>query len=185
MKDADFALNSSRYRIKNAAEALFARKGYGGVTVKEISDAASVNIAAISYYFGGKESLYTFILRMHAKNLEEALQTIQETDAASLEKIHLFAERILSIRQDNPNFNGILSFALISQECGEIVEEVVGKIKDFLEECLTEAIGAGECNLVVRPHLIDILTHNTLSNFSMCEPYNFFSEVDIFSLTDM
>jgi TetR/AcrR family transcriptional regulator len=180
LKEADGTLNDSMYRIRNAAEALFARHGYSGVSVKEISAAANANISAVSYYFGGKEGLYTSIMERHAQKIKESLQEISATDASPLEKIHCLAERITNIRRSNPNFNGIWSFALISCESGGSAEEVIGKIRRFLEECVTEASKNGECNLVIRPHLIDILLHNTLLNCNRCEAYNFFSELDVF-----
>jgi len=49
-------------KIIGAAIPLFAAKGVAGISVKELADAACVNIALISYYFGGKENLYAYIL---------------------------------------------------------------------------------------------------------------------------
>lgn len=41
----------------SAAEKLFANKGFEATTVRDIADAAGVNLAMISYYFGSKEKL--------------------------------------------------------------------------------------------------------------------------------
>ena len=48
----------ARDRILQAAGATFADKGFRGSTVREICDAAEVNIASVNYYFGDKKSLY-------------------------------------------------------------------------------------------------------------------------------
>jgi TetR/AcrR family transcriptional regulator, regulator of cefoperazone and chloramphenicol sensitivity len=48
----------TKERLLAAASELFAEKGFVGTTVAEICDAAESNIAAVNYYFGGKESLY-------------------------------------------------------------------------------------------------------------------------------
>jgi AcrR family transcriptional regulator len=48
-----------RERILEVASELFAEKGYRGTTVAQICSTAKVNIAAVNYYFGGKETLYT------------------------------------------------------------------------------------------------------------------------------
>jgi len=45
-------------KIMDAALKLFAKKGFAAVSVKEVAKNAGVNIALISYYFGGKENLY-------------------------------------------------------------------------------------------------------------------------------
>ena len=45
-------------RLIKAARHLFARKGFAASSVKEIAEAADVNVALVSYHFGGKEGLY-------------------------------------------------------------------------------------------------------------------------------
>ena len=49
---------STKEKIITHAHKLFAEKGYNGVSVREISQAAQVNVAAINYHFKNKENLY-------------------------------------------------------------------------------------------------------------------------------
>ena len=51
--------DSTRDRIILAAGPIFARKGFKNTTVREICDAANVNVASINYYFSDKHGLYT------------------------------------------------------------------------------------------------------------------------------
>ena len=53
----------SRERILDQAEALFAEKGFHAVTVREITQAARCNLAAVNYYFGNKQNLYLEVFR--------------------------------------------------------------------------------------------------------------------------
>lgn len=46
-----------------AAADRFAAAGYAGTSVRDLARAAGVNVAAISYHFGGKEQLYQQCLR--------------------------------------------------------------------------------------------------------------------------
>lgn len=48
----------ARKRLLHAALRLFADKGFAKTSTREIAQAAGVNIAAISYYFGDKTGLY-------------------------------------------------------------------------------------------------------------------------------
>lgn len=62
----------ARLRLINAAVELFADHGYDGASTRDIAAAAKQNIAAINYYFGGKEGLYAAVLeeffrRKHAE----------------------------------------------------------------------------------------------------------------------
>ena len=50
-------LSEKHQHILSKAEELFAQKGYEGSTVRDIAQAAGVNLAMISYYFGSKEKL--------------------------------------------------------------------------------------------------------------------------------
>lgn len=55
---ADAARPAPRQRLLDAALRLFAQQGYARTSTREIAEAAGVNIAAISYYFGDKAGLY-------------------------------------------------------------------------------------------------------------------------------
>ena len=49
---------SKKRRILSAAGPIFASKGYRDATVRDISQAADVNLASINYYYGDKQNLY-------------------------------------------------------------------------------------------------------------------------------
>lgn len=48
----------TRTRILDVGEALFAERGFRGVSLREIVSAAEVNVAAAHYHFGSKEELF-------------------------------------------------------------------------------------------------------------------------------
>ncbi len=54
---------STRERLLDAAERVFAEKGYHATTVRDITEAAGVNVAAVHYHFGGKKELYLELFR--------------------------------------------------------------------------------------------------------------------------
>lgn len=60
--------------ILNVAEKLFSEQGFEAVSVREISKAANINVAMISYYFGSKEKLYEDVVNrklISSKMIEE------------------------------------------------------------------------------------------------------------------
>lgn len=60
-------------RILLTATSLFAEIGFTNVTIKQLAHAANINPAAISYYFGGKETLYQEVLRYQFSPAIQAL----------------------------------------------------------------------------------------------------------------
>jgi AcrR family transcriptional regulator len=62
---------ATRRRILSVAERLFAQRGLDAVPVRDITDAAKVNTAAIHYHFGSKRKLVVAILERRADELAE------------------------------------------------------------------------------------------------------------------
>ena len=58
----------TRARLLDAAEELFAERGYHAASVRDITSAAGSNLAAVNYHFGGKAELYraVFVRRLAA-----------------------------------------------------------------------------------------------------------------------
>ncbi len=75
----------ARERLLGAALRLFAEKGYGKTSTREIAGAAGVNIASISYYFGDKAGLYRAVF--------------MESMGAQADGIPLFDQPRLTLRQ--------------------------------------------------------------------------------------
>ncbi len=62
---------ATRERLLEAAERLFAEKGYDGASLREITSAAGCNIAAVNYHFGGKENLYLQVFQRRLGHLRD------------------------------------------------------------------------------------------------------------------
>jgi AcrR family transcriptional regulator len=76
-------INSQRdtkCRILDTAEMLFSEQGLNRVSVRDIIEAANVNIAAVSYHFGGKEELITAVF-------ERRISPVNQSRVAALEKL--------------------------------------------------------------------------------------------------
>ena len=57
-RPADLRTAETRQRIIETSLRLFAEHGFKGVSVRDISAAAGVNVASVSYHFGSKQGLY-------------------------------------------------------------------------------------------------------------------------------
>lgn len=63
----------TRQKLVAAAIRSFGQKGYDGASIREIAQAAHVNIAGIAYHFGGKEQLYRACLQHITETIRSGL----------------------------------------------------------------------------------------------------------------
>lgn len=61
----------TRQRILEAAEKLFSVDGYSGVSLRQITGEAGVDLALIKYYFGSKEGLFDAVLASRVDKMSE------------------------------------------------------------------------------------------------------------------
>ena|SRR5438067_3427201 len=86
--------SATKSRILDAAEALFMEHGFEATSLRQITAAANVNLAAVHYHFGSKEELFEAVLRRRLDPMNQerlALLTRFEHESApkplSCEKI--------------------------------------------------------------------------------------------------
>ena len=66
----------TRERILDAAERLFAERGFAGTSVREITDAAAVNLGAVNYHFQSKENLYAEVFARRVAELRQPMAAV-------------------------------------------------------------------------------------------------------------
>ncbi len=80
--------DETRGRILHAAIGLFAGHGFHGASTRELAALANVNVATISYYFGGKQGLYEAtvdeVYRRLADRTQAALASASLNDVGAL-----------------------------------------------------------------------------------------------------
>ena len=70
----------TREQILDTAESLFAEKGFSNTSIRDITERASCNLAAVNYHFHGKKNLYIDIFR-------------RRMDLLTKQRIHRLEER--------------------------------------------------------------------------------------------
>lgn len=83
MKHSGKSGRDTRERILDAAERLFAQKGFHLTSMRTLAREAQVNLASISYHFGSKEALLEKVIERRLRPLNqlrmEKLKTVRET----------------------------------------------------------------------------------------------------------
>ena len=82
-KGYEMPSDRTRASILDAAERLYAERGFSDVTLRDIVAAAGVNLAAVNYHFGSKDELIAelFVTRSIATN-RERLNELKAAEAA-------------------------------------------------------------------------------------------------------
>ena len=84
---------SAQKRLLAAGETLFAGQGYAQTSVRQVTETAECNIAAVNYHFGGKDKLYRAVYqqvldRLRAQRLHGIAQLQSLTpEELTLEKV--------------------------------------------------------------------------------------------------
>jgi AcrR family transcriptional regulator len=82
---------STKERILGAAESLFAQRGFDGASLRQLTSAAGVNLAAVNYHFGSKEKLVEQIFRRRLDALNnrrlEALALIAGHEGTTIDDV--------------------------------------------------------------------------------------------------
>lgn len=114
------AAEASKKAILDAAEALFAEKGYEATSLQEICDQAGVTRGLPTYFFGSKEELYRSVLeRIFALTLTQELLTLlreqaHHPDARPEEGLHIVIERLFDFFVTHPTFIRIVEWEALN-----------------------------------------------------------------------
>lgn len=81
---------SRREAIVDAAEKLFSRSGYDGVSMRMVAESAPVGLGLLTYHFPTKDTLFETVVARRAEILNEARRTaLKELENPDLEKLLL------------------------------------------------------------------------------------------------
>ena len=104
-----FYMSDKREHILVVAEELFGEKGFDGTSVRDIAQAAGVNLAMISYYFGSKEKLLESLVELRASYAYGILEELNKDQSLSpWDKIDRLVDFYVDRVLNNLRFHNIM-----------------------------------------------------------------------------
>ncbi len=136
----------AKEKLLAAALPLFPQYGYAGVSIRAIAEAAGVNSAAISYYFGGKEGLYGAVLERLFAPVDKMIMEKQLLQNAGADFVHHFAERAVAIHKQNPYLVKYMYMEMVNPTkfSDSIVKQHLTRLYQFLSGGVQRAVDQGE-----------------------------------------
>lgn len=152
------------HKIMNEAIPLFARKGFAAVSVKEIAEAAGVNIALISYHFGGKENLYATILKVQFELVDQIITLLHDEEDSPITKIRRFSQELIKVNKCYPYIHRLIYGEMINPSaCYEgIVKPGIIRTHNFFDDCIQSAINSGQFRPEIKPDCANLLLASIL-----------------------
>jgi len=152
------AVTDNRKKLLRAAAELFAEKGFDAVSTRDLCNHANVNVAAISYYFGGKEGLYLEVFQTYAQRVSERIRTVLQnyegkvhTHESLEEVLRDLIGTIVDIRAEEPE----VAIVLQKQSMGQIpgVKESFVEVTEPLGDSLTQFFQDMQDKKIIREDL--------------------------------
>lgn len=135
-------------KILDTATVLFAALGFENVTIKQLAQAANINSAAISYYFGGKENLYQEVLK---SQFFPALQALREMETGfrltATERLLDYVKIMMAVQYKQPYLTALWQYEMNHHDAGQssfIVKEYTVQLYQYIFDALAHGISQKE-----------------------------------------
>ncbi len=168
------ALSEKQLQILDAAEELFADKGFEGTSVRDIAQRAKINVAMISYYFGSKEKLLESLITHRTAQTSMVLEgLIHDHDLDPWEKVTRIVDYYVDKMIDQHRLHTILN-RQISMIQDEAITELLIGIKRRNTAMISEIIEEGQRKGIFRKVDVSLTigtVMGTISQVSMSRPF--------------
>lgn len=181
--DGPATMIDPRQRLLEAAEVIFAAKGFEAASVREICSHAGANIAAINYHFGGKERLYIEAVKnAHACSAGGLPPPSWPPGTPPAEKLRGFIREVAG-RMTEPTRPSALQLMMRelshpSEAAREVVREYIRPMAELLRGILQELFPTAE------PHRLLMVGFSVIGQCLYYRQNRLLSEI-IFSKPEM
>jgi len=156
------SLSVKQVQLLDTAEMLFSRKGFDGTSVRDIAEAAGINTAMISYYFGSKEKLMEEIFERKSLNIREKVDSLLKDDTLDpFQKVYSLVDVYIEGILQRKTFHRILLAEQIINQNPSIIQ-MVEKMKTKNSGYINELIRLGQKKGLFKKNIDIPMMTNTL-----------------------
>jgi len=144
MKNGLTAYSEKQVQIMEAAEELFAEKGFDGTSVRDVAYKAGVNLAMISYYFGSKEKLMESLFKYRGEFIKLQLESVIENKKlSSLEKVYDLIDNHIERMMKQQCFHKIMARQQMT-DIKSVMTQLILELKTTNQELVKKLVREGQ-----------------------------------------
>lgn len=173
------AIPSSREKILDVAEALFARRGFAGVGLREVADLAGLSKSSLFHHFPGKVQLYCEVLHRTLRRMETHLRPALDSAGGVPRRLERWVDGLIDGLVEHPPTARLLLRALVEDESlppeadetpeALAAERALASALSGIGSLLRAGVANGELRDVSAGHTIQTLVGATVYHFASGE----------------
>ena len=168
---------SSRDKILDVAEVLFARRGFEGVGMREVAEAAGLGKSSLFHHFRSKAQLYLAVLERLLAQLDERLRVAIAGGGAPLERLDRWLDALVDALAEREPAARLLLRGLFEDDAfdaeawseGRDAERRLQSILSGILTLLREGEAAGAFRQTAGAHTVQTLIGATVYHFASGE----------------
>lgn len=158
-------LNDKKIQILEVSEKLFSERGFEGTSIRDISKAAKINIAMVSYYFGSKDRLLESLIIFKTSDLKLKIENLLHENLEPIDKVNKLIEIYIHRINCNKGIFRVLHFEFASRKKEENLQAFTELKKGNLK-LVESIIQEGQSKGVFRKDvIIPLITPTIMGTF--------------------
>lgn len=166
----------TRDKILDGAEVLFARRGFSGVGMREVADAAGLSKSSLFHHFSTKVELYAAVVGRILELIEVGLLRGLAQGGTPLERVDRWIDTLIDILVEHPNSARLLLRSLFEDDDltgaspeEQAVERLTLRIFGAASNLLREGMESGLFRMASIPHTLQSLVGLVVYHFATGE----------------
>ena len=172
-------LQSSRDKILDVGEALFARRGYAGVDLREVAEQAGLSKSSLFHHFAGKVQLYCEVLHRTLERMQTHLQPALDAAGDVPTRLDRWVDALIDGLVEHPPTARLLLRAMVEDESlppgaellpeAKAAEQALASTLGGIASLIRAGVACGELRPVSVAHTIQTLVGATVYHFASGE----------------
>lgn len=165
---------SSRDKILDVAEALFAQRGHAGVGLREVAESSGLSKSALFHHFRSKDQLYFEVHLRVLRQIRERFDAVAARSSSAREQLEAWLTSLIDQLAEHPPVSRLLLRSLFEKEDAQIpeaeaAEAMLASILADAHHLLHRGVDEGWLRPLSVPHTVQTLIGATIYHFASGE----------------